>query len=100
MLGSQRPEAPLDSSHTCLNNPENRQKISRTDSPETSIDERSTEEGRKGREAVCTTRTDGREPGQRGSPPAKQSPQVWLAKAEGPDGVCSDSKQDLTSGGL
>ena len=68
------------------------------DSPEPSIDERPTEEGREGREAVCTTRTGRREPGQRGSLPAKQSPQVWLAKAEGPDRVCSDSKRDLASG--
>ena len=34
-----------------------------------------------------TTRTGGRQPGRRGNPPAKQSPRVWLAKAEGPDGV-------------
>ena len=30
--------------------------------------------------------------------PARQSPLVWLAKVEGPDGVCSDSQRDLTSG--
>ena len=36
----------------------------------------------------------------RGSPPARQSPQVWLAKAEGPDSMSSDSQQDLTSGML
>ena len=70
------------------------------DSPEPSIDKRPTEESRKGREAMRATRTDGREPGQRGSPPAKQSPQVWLAKVEGPDGVCLDSKRDSTSGRL
>ena len=70
------------------------------DSPESNADERPTEEGRKGGEAVCATQTSGREPGWRGSPPAKQSPQVWLAKAEGPDRVCSDSKWDLTSGRL
>ena len=58
------------------------------------------EEGRKGREAVRAARTGGREPGWRGSLPAKQSPRVWLAKAEGTDGVCSDSKRDLTSGRL
>ena len=58
------------------------------------------EEGRKGGEVVRATRTSGREPGRRGGPLAKQSPRVWLAKAEGPDGVCSDSKQDLTSGRL
>ena len=90
----------LDSTYTCLNNPENGQKTSRTESPEPSAEERPTEEGRKGREAVQATRTGGREPGQRGSLLAKQSPRVWLAKAEGLDGVCSDSKQDLTSGRL
>ena len=37
-------------------------------------------------------------PGQRGSLPAKQSPRVWLAKVEGPDGLCSNSKRDLASG--
>ena len=58
------------------------------------------EEARKGGEAVGTTQTGGREPGQRGSPPAKQSPRVWLAKEEGQDKVCSDSKWDLTSGRL
>ena len=96
-LGSPRPADHLDSTHTCPNNPENRQKTSRMDSMEPSVDERPTEEGRKGGEAVCATRTGRREPGQRGSPPAKQSPQVWLAKVEGPDRVCSDSKRDLTS---
>ena len=70
------------------------------DSPEPSIDERPTEEGRKGREVVPATWTGGREPGRRGSLAAKQSRQVWLTKAEGLDGVCSDSKQDLTSGRL
>ena len=70
------------------------------ESLEPSTDERPTEEGRKGGEAVRTPRTGGREPGQRGGPPAKQSPRVWLAKAEGPDGVCSDSKRYLTSGRL
>ena len=100
MLGSPCPADHLDSTHTCLNNPENRQKTSRTDSLEPSADERPTEEGRKGGEAVRAPRTGGREPGRRGGSPAKQSPRVWLAKAEGPDGVCSDSKRDLTSGRL
>ena len=31
---------------------------------------------------------------------AGQSPQVWLAKAEGPDSVSSEIQQDLTSGML
>ena len=38
----------LDSTYTCLNNPENRQRISRMESPEPNADERPTEEGRKG----------------------------------------------------
>ena len=70
------------------------------ESPEPSADERPTEEGRKGGEVVRAPQTGGKEPGQRGSLLAKQSPRVWLAKAEGPDGVCSDSKWDLTSGRL
>ena len=60
----------LDSTHS----PENRQKTSRMESLEPSTDERPTEEGRKGSEAVRAPRTGGREPGWRGSPPAKQSP--------------------------
>ena len=70
------------------------------DSLEPSVDKRPTEEGRKGGEAVHTTQTGRREPGQRGSPKAKQSLRVWLAKVEGLDCVSSDSKQDLTSGML
>ena len=87
----------LDSTYTCLTNPENHQKTSRMESPEPSAEERPTEEGRKGGEAVRTPRTGGREPGWRGGPLAKQRPRVWLAKAEGPDEVCSDSKRDLLS---
>ena len=68
--------------------------------PDPSADERTTEEGRKGSEAVRTPWTGGREPGWRGGPPAKQRPQVWLAKVEGPEGVCSHSKRDLTAGRL
>ena len=70
------------------------------ESPEPSADESPTEEGRKGSEAVRATWIGGRELGERGGLPAKQSPQVWLAKAEGLDGVCSDSERDLTSGRL
>ena len=99
-LGSAHPADHLDSTHTCLNNPENRQKTSRTESPEPSTDNRPTEEGRKGGEAVRAPRTGGREPRRRGGPPDKQSPRVWLAKAEGPDGVWSDTQRDLTSGRL
>ena len=93
-----RPADHLGSTYTCLNNPENCQRISRTESPEPSADKRPTEEGRKGGEAVHAPRNGGREPGRKGSLPAKQSPQVWLAKAEGPDGVCSESKRGLASG--
>ena len=95
---TERPADHLDSTYTCLNNPEIRQRISRTESPEPSAEETPTEEGRKGGEAVCTPWTGGRDPGQRGGPPAKQSPRVWLAKEEGLDGVCSDNKRDLASG--
>ena len=63
MLGSHRPADHLDSTHICLNNPENHQKTSGMNSVEPSIDERPREEGSKGGEAVCTTRTGGREPG-------------------------------------
>ena len=77
MLGSPRPADHLDSTYNCLNNPENRQRISRTESPSPSADERPTEEGRKGGEAVCAPRTGRREPGRRGGLPAKQSPRVW-----------------------
>ena len=59
MLSSPRPADHLDSTHTCLNNPENRQKTSRTDSLEPSIDEGSMEEGRKGGEVVHAIRTGG-----------------------------------------
>ena len=100
MLGPPRPADHLESTHICLNNTENCQKTSRMESPESSVDKRPTEEGRKGREAVHATQTGGREPGWRDSLPAKQRPRVWLAKAEGPDGVCSDRKRDLTSGRL
>ena len=73
MLGSPRPADHLDSTHTCLNNPENRQKTSRTDSPEPSIDKRSREEGRKGGEAVGATRTGGSDLGG-GQPAGKAAP--------------------------
>ena len=74
-LGSPRPADHLDSTHIGLNNPQNRPKTSRTDSPEPSVDERPTEEGRKGGEAVHATQTGGREPGRwRGSPPGKAEP--------------------------
>ena len=44
-LGSPRSADHLDSTHTCLNNPENHQKTSRMDSPETSVDKRPMEDG-------------------------------------------------------
>ena len=61
-----RPADHLDSTYTCLNNPENHQKTSRTESLEPSANERPMEEGRKGGEAVHATWTGGREPGRRG----------------------------------
>ena len=71
------------------------------DSPEPSVDKRPTEEGRKGGEAVCSTRTGGRELWRwKGSPQEGRAPKVWLAKVEGPDCVSSESQRDLTSGML
>ena len=102
MLGSPRPAYHLDSTHINLNNPENPQKTSRTDSLEPSVDNRPTEEGRKGGEGgACFTdwqQGAGAVEGQ----PAQQgrAPKVWLAKAEEPDSVSSDSQWDLTSGML
>ena len=81
MLGSLHPADHLDSAHIYLNNPENHQKASRKDSPESSIDKRPMEEGRKGGEAVCPTQTGGRELGRwRGSQPTQQdrAPQSGL----------------------
>ena len=78
-----RPADHLDSTYTCLTNPENRQRISRTESPEPSADERPTEEGRKGSEAARTTQTGGREPGWRGSLPASRAPESGLQKWRG-----------------
>ena len=75
----------LDSTHTCLNNPENRQKTSRMDSLEPSADERPMEEGRKGGEVVCPTRTGGRELGAEGQPTDKAEP-LSLACKGGGDG--------------
>ena len=74
-MGSPHPADHLDSTHISLNTPENRWKTSRTDSLEPSIDKRLTEEGRKGREAVCATQTGRRELGKwRGSPPINAEP--------------------------
>ena len=84
MLGSPRPADRLDSTHICLNNPENCQKTSRMDSPEPSVDKRPMEVGRKGGEAVRATQTGGREPGQwRGSPPGKAEPPSLACKSGG-----------------
>ena len=44
MLGSPHPADHLDSTHICINNPENWQKTSRTDTPEPSVDKRPMEE--------------------------------------------------------
>ena len=97
MLGSPHPTDHLDSTYTCLNNPENRLKTSRIDSSEPSIDKRPTEEGKN----ACYTEwqegagaMEGQLTGQ------DRAPKVWLAKAEWPDSVSSDSQRDLTSGML
>ena len=82
MLGSLHPVGHLDSTHTCLNNQENRQKTSRMDSLEPSVDERSTEEGRKGGEVVCATRTGGRELGRvEGRPTGQAEPPSLACKS-------------------
>ena len=73
MLGSLRPAEHLNSTHTCLNNPENHQNTSRTDSPEPSVDKKPTEEGRKGGEAVRATQTGRRESGRGAASQARQS---------------------------
>ena len=75
-LGSPRPADHLDSTPTCLNNPGNHQKTSRMDSPEPNADERPTEEGRKGGEAVCTPQTGGREPGGRAATSQAEPPSL------------------------
>ena len=101
MLGSPHPADRLDSTHIRLNNPENCQKTSRMESPEPRVDKRSREEGRKGRGSACYT--DWREgAGAVEGQPTRQgrAPKVWLAKAEGPDCMSSDSQWDLTSGML
>ena len=77
-----RPADHLDSTYSCLNNPENHQKTSRTESPELSADETPTEEGRKGGEAVRAPRTGGREPGQRGTT-GQAEPESGLQKRRG-----------------
>ena len=72
----------LDSTYTCLNNSENRQKPSRMESPEPSADERPKEEGRKGGEAGCSmdwqegARREGRPAGQ-AEPPSLACKNGW-----------------------
>ena len=85
MLGSPHPADRLDSTHICLNNRENRQKTSRTDSPEPSVDKRPPEDGRKGGEVVCATQTGRRELGEwRGGPPINaEPPKSGLQKQRG-----------------
>ena len=78
-----RPADHLDSTYTCLNNPENRQRISRTESPEPSADERPTEEGRKGGKEVHAPRTGGREPGLRGDSQPSRAPETGWQKRKG-----------------
>ena len=82
-LSSPRPVDHLDSTHTCLNNPENRQKTSRMESLEPSTDERSTEEGRKGSEAVHAPRTGGEGAGAEGPPAGQVEPLSLAGKSRG-----------------
>ena len=85
MLDSPYPADHLDSTHICLNIPENCQKTSRRDSPEPSVDKRPTEKGRKGGEVVHATRTGRRDSGQwRGSPCSEaELPKSGLQKQRG-----------------
>ena len=84
MTAHHHPADHLDSTHICLNNPQNRQKISKMDSPEPSIDKRPMEAGRKGEEGVRATQTGGRELGRwRGSPPGKAEPPSMACKSGG-----------------
>ena len=82
-MGSLHPTDHLDFTYTCLNNPENRLKTSRTESPEPSADERPMEEGRKDGEAVCAPRLAG---GSRGGGAARRpsrAPESGLQKQRG-----------------
>ena len=100
-LGSPHPADHLDSTHICLNNPENCQTTSGKDSQEPSIDKRPTEEGRKGGKAVCATGIGGRELSGGGAARCQgRAPEVWLAEVEGLDSVSSGSQRDLTCGML
>ena len=83
MLGSPGPADRVDSTHICLNNPQNRQKTSRTETLEPSVEERPTEEGRKGGEAVRYL--DWREGAGavEGQPPGKAEPLSLACKSGG-----------------
>ena len=87
MLGSSCPADCSDCTYICLNNPENCQKTSKTDSLETGVDERPTEEGRKGGEVVRATRTGGSRGGGGAVHLARQSPRS-LAWKSGGLGLC------------
>ena len=90
-LGLPRPADHLDSTHTCLNNPENHQKTSRMDSLEPSVDNRPTEEGRqeahrRGQEGWrgSARYTDWREgAGAEGQPTGKAEPPSLAGKSGG-----------------
>ena len=86
MLGSPCPANHLDYTHIGLNNPENHQKTSRTDSPEPSVDKSPWKSvGREERRCMMHGLAGGSRvvEGQ----PARQgrAPKIWLAKMEGPD---------------
>ena len=84
MLGSPHRADHLDYTHIHLNNPENCEKTSRMDSPETSIDKRTMEEGKKGGEVVRATLTGGWRLGSGGAARlARQSPQSLACKSRG-----------------
>ena len=101
MLGSPCPADRLDSTHICLNNPENCQKTNRMDSLEPRVDKRPQKRvGRVERQCVLHGLAGGSQRGGGAACLSRQSPRDWLAKAEGPDCMSSDGQRDLTSGML
>ena len=98
-LGSPPPVDHLDSTYTSLNNPENHQKTSRTDSLEPSIDKRPRKRvGRAERRCMLHGLAGGSQGRGAASRQSIAEPPSLACKSGGAIGGCSDSKQDLTSG--
>ena len=74
MLGSPRPADHLDSTHICLNNPENHQNTSRTDSPEPRGPQKRV--GRAERQCMLHRLAVGNQGSGGAARPARQSPKV------------------------